>query len=507
MRIRRSLPGNKIGYRVILGNLFWEIERAKIFTWITVIHTLLTARTDENKRITGVVRLADMLGLEYYQKLQTLLERYRYIAERFDNLSSVPETIAETTADNRLRQLILQMWLEDITLSGQEILRRLNRRSDVANISIEKVRRLMRDVDFWPVRMALAKQYRKGQYRKSTEWVIDKYRQTINYLLTQLAQGKSWSKAEIDEYLGALPESIRPAQQGPHGTLGQPVSKSWLKCFLFGLPKVVDNQPCCPKCGSFNTTRRSSTPVIQTVSDLDTGRPQQVATFRFRCNNPLCSCVTFTAPIEDTHILEQARFAKACLMLRQVMVLHAPYRALANLLGTTKSVVFNELTYISHMAEHWDEILGPVRFSGTICIDEKHVKIAAFKKFKKRPFGYLSLAVDPATGDLLHVEVFAASNKESAEAFLMQLKAKGIYPTTIMTDLTENYDQPVRRVYGRSVTMARCFFHFKQNIFKHMHDQFGKKDVPQIAEDLKEAIFDVLRRSRCQIKKDHQKTL
>ena len=179
-------------------------------------------------------------------------------------------------------------------------------------------------------------------------------------------------------------------------------------------------------------------------------------------------------------------------MLRQIITLRSPYRALADLLGTSKSVVFSELSSIAQMADHWDEILGPVRFSGTVCIDEKFVKIAAFKKSKKRPFGYLFFAVDPATGDLLHVEIFASRDKQSAEAFLMQLKAKGIYPTTIMTDLAETYDQPVRSVYGRSVTMARCFFHFKKNIFDHMNDQFGKKNIPEIATQLKEEIFDVV---------------
>ena len=179
-------------------------------------------------------------------------------------------------------------------------------------------------------------------------------------------------------------------------------------------------------------------------------------------------------------------------MLRLVMNLRAPLRGAADILGTSKSVIYNELTYISQMVEHWDEIIGPIRFSGTICIDEKFVKIAAFKKTKKQPFGYLILAVDPVTQDLLHIEIFASRNKESAEAFLMQLKAKGIYPKTIMTDLAETYDKPVRKVYGRSVTMARCFFHFKKNIFDHMAQKFGKKNIPKIAEELKEAIFDVV---------------
>ena len=478
-------------YRVVYGNLFWEVNRANRFGWAALMHTLLTARTHDNKRITSTRQLAAMMGLDYHQKLQIAIQRYRCIAKHFHNLGEFLP-IEKIGVNDRLRRVILQMWIEDITLTGQQILRRINARADLPDISIEKVRSLMREVDFWEVRKALGRQYRKGKYRKSTEWVMDRYRRIIDDLISKLAQGKTWTPAEIDKYIGSLPAMIRPDSAQKQGGNGTPITNAWLKCFLFGLPRVIDNKPCCPKCGSFNTSPKSSLPKIHMIKDPETGQEQRVVTFRFRCKNHACPTQTFSAPLDDTHILEQARFAKACLMLRQVMLLRSPYRALADLLGTTKSIVFTELTYISQMADHWDEILGPVRFSGTVCIDEKFVKIADFKKTKKRPFAYLYLAVDPATNDLLHIEVFASRDKESAEAFLMQLKVKGIYPQTIMTDLTENYDQPARRVYGRSVTMARCFFHFKQNIFKHMHDQFGKKDVPQIAEDLKEAIFDVV---------------
>jgi hypothetical protein len=40
--------------------------------------------------------------------------------------------------------------------------------------------------------------------------------------------------------------------------------------------------------------------------------------------------------------------------------------------------------------------------------------------------------------------------------------------------------------------MARCFFHFKKNIFDHMNQEFGKNNIPEIAEELKEKIFDVV---------------
>jgi len=189
-------------------------------------------------------------------------------------------------------------------------------------------------------------------------------------------------------------------------------------------------------------------------------------------------------------------------MLRMLLVLNGSYRAIANLLGTSKSFVYDELTLLSHVANYWEEILGPTRFNGTLCIDEKYVKIGDFKKTKKKPFGYLILAVDPLTGDLLHVEIFEARNHLAARTFLLQLKAKGIYPQTIMTDLADTYDKPVREVYGRSVTLARCFFHFKKNIFDHMNRQFGKKNIPKIAEQLKEEIFDIVdAKSRKTIKK------
>ena len=502
---RLKIERTNQAYRVVLGDLYWDIEDENYFDLTALLHTLLTVRTHEDKPITGIRALGRMLDIGCYQNLQNLLKKYRYMAEEYRPLTVVYDKIEREKNDKKLRKIILDMWTEDITLSAQDIERRLEKREDVPSIGRDKIRSLMKEVDFWALRMKLAKEYSKGKYRKSTKWVLKKYQETIEHLLSQLAQGKKWSAAEIDEYIDNMPSSIRPVQNTERPEFTEPISKAWLKCFLFGLSKIRGNKVCCPKCGSFNTGRKSKAPEMQTVIDHNTGQTRQVSTFRFYCNNPHCPADSFTAPADGSHIIEESRFAKACLMLRLVMLMRSPYRGVANLMGTCKSVVFTELTYISEMANHWQEIFGPVCFSGTVCIDEKYVKIAAFKRTKKRPFGYLFFAVDPATGDLLHIEIFASRNKQSAEVFLMQLKAKGIYPKTIMTDLAETYDQPVRNVYGRSVTMARCFFHFKKNIFDHMNEQFGKKNVPEIAEQLKDAIFDVVdAKARKTIKKRYQ---
>lgn len=266
---------------------------------------------------------------------------------------------------------------------------------------------------------------------------------------------------------------------------------------------------CCPQCGGFKTKRRSWIPENKMILDARTGEQRQIQTYRFRCCNEDCSKQTFTASPDNEHILEEERYAQACLMLRLYMGMKGSCRSIAEMIGSSKSVVYDELTSFSYMTLHWQEILGPIRFSGTLCIDEKFVKIKELKKTNpKHPFAYLFFAVDPMTYDIIHIELFATRDQHSATLFLQQIKAKGVYPTTIMTDLATCYDSAVREVYGRSVTMARCHFHFKKNIFDHMYKQFGKKDIPEIAQELKERIFHIVdAKSRKTIKERNQALL
>jgi len=202
-------------------------------------------------------------------------------------------------------------WLSDITMSVAQIEKRLNEISGLPPINKNKIRRLMRNVDFWSFRKKLAKEYSKGEYRKSTVWVMEKYQEIINHLLSQLAQGNCWSKAQINKYVNYMPLAVRPVAS-KELSYGEPIGKAWLKCFLFGLPKMRDGKICCPRCGLFDTARKSNQPEIQIVTDHN-GQSSQVKTLRFYCNNPHCSAKTFSAPIDGSHILDQQRFAKAWL--------------------------------------------------------------------------------------------------------------------------------------------------------------------------------------------------
>ena len=474
-------------YRICLGNLHWDIACDNRFDLSSLFYFLISARNQDGRAIVGIKAIGRMLQIKHYQTVQKWIKAIRYIANRYRVLKVTNKRLCNQQHDAELRKIILDIWREDITINGNEIRKRLQAQGE--DVSPKKLRDLMRNVDFWSLRLRLAKEYQKGKYRKSTQWVISKQHELIESLILKLKQGQTYSPAQIIQFVEQCPKTIFP-QKEQNREIQKDVH--WLKCFLFNLPKQMKGKICCPTCGNFNTARKSLVPLEQMITDPRTGVSKSVNTYRFYCKNPDCARTSFTATPDGAHILHEERYAQICLMLRLVFSLRGSYRAVANLLGTSKSVVFDQLTLLSQMPNYWEQILGPPRFSGTLCIDEKYVKIAAFKKTKKHPFGYLIFAVDPLTHDLLHIEIFETRDHQAARTFLLQLKAKGIYPKTIMTDLANTYDKPVRDVFGRSVTMARCFFHFKKNIFDHMDKQFGKKNSPKIAKQLKKEIFDIV---------------
>jgi transposase-like protein/transposase len=500
---------NKVDrYRIYLGNLYWDIAKDNQFALAGLLQVLTQARDYNEQKITGTKRLGKMLLCQSWQDVQRLLAKYRIVGRRFCELKHVGETIRNEPLEKKCRKLIMEMWLDDISLTRKEIAKKL--REFGIEITAQKIRELIRQVDFWPIMKRWREEYQTGKYRKAYQWLLTRYARLNDELLNRLSQGKALVQAEVDSYIGCFcrkdsEKSIKLHKDPMSGEKNY----AWLKCFLFHLPKTLDGHVCCPSCGSFATKRKTLVPKIHLALDPQSGKMRQVSTFRFRCCNPDCSTQTFSASPDNEHLLQEETYARGCLMLRLVMGLCGSYRAVADLLGTSKSVIYDELTRFAYMTLHWQEILGPVRFSGTLCLDEKYVRIAELKKSNpKYPFAYLFFAVDPATYDLLHIEIFASRDSENAALFLRQLKAKGIYPTTIMTDLTSCYDSAVREVYGRSVTLARCHFHFKKNIFDHLHKQFGKKNIPEIAQEVKDKIFHVVdAKARKTIRKRNQALL
>lgn len=188
---------------------------------------------------------------------------------------------------------------------------------------------------------------------------------------------------------------------------------------------------------------------------------------------------------ESTRIAEQSlpqdpsindSMGRLMLNLRMYVSLHGSFRRVAGLLGISPSTCYQWVVMFAQVAQHLAAFIGVVRFSGTLCIDDKWIKIAEITRTQtgKRKFGYAFFAIDPLTGDLLHVEVFDKSGADSFKAFLLSLRAQGIHPKRIITDLASGYSEVIAEVFDKKVLHHHCLFHFKQAIFEHLDRVFGR---------------------------------
>jgi transposase-like protein len=95
---------------------------------------------------------------------------------------------------------------------------------------------------------------------------------------------------------------------------------------------------------------------------------------------------------------------------------------------------------------------------------------------------YVYVAVDAHTLDLLHIAIFPHLGKDSAQTFLLELRAKGYHPRVIITDMNQDYTEPLRAVFPHAVH-HECVFHALQYWHRCFKDAFGR-DYEQTHPDL-----------------------
>ena len=147
-------------------------------------------------------------------------------------------------------------------------------------------------------------------------------------------------------------------------------------------------------------------------------------------------------------------------------------------------------------------LLGVVRCSGVVGIDEKWVQVP-----KKAPRGsgrtqtpqprrwmYVYLAVDVYTYDLLYIALYKQNSAHSTRAFLLALKAKGYTPKVIVTDLRSEYRTAIAELFDQA-RHHECIFHALQWAHRQLKDVYGtdyaktRPDVVRLRKQI-DAIFD-----------------
>ncbi len=237
---------------------------------------------------------------------------------------------------------------------------------------------------------------------------------------------------------------------------------------------VEDGQVHCPACGSTAVKRKGHKPRLKKYYDANQ-QVQQVAVYRYFCCNPQCQTRSFTdlptgllpySPYRtETHLLALQMYAWG----------YSTYRRTGTALGVASLTAWRWVSAWGDALLPVAALFGVLKSSGVVGVDEKYVLVPKNDKPQgdMRRWMYVYLAVDAWTYDLLHIALYPDNNDDSAQAFLLALRAKGYHPQVIVTDLRQDYGPVIAQVFPQAVH-HECIFHALQNAQKHIKATYGK---------------------------------
>jgi hypothetical protein len=401
--------------------------------------------------------------------------------------------------DPELSRKILNLWVPAFWLSAWDVRERLIARRVIPNraaLPLESLHKLAHHTGFAQVRQILLERFlvQDGQLIAREHWWLNELLALNERLLAKLEQGESITPQEIVDV-----EPLRLKTPRKHVDAASPPLAAALQGVLFQPQDHIPGQPvCCTYCGSDCTAPKSKKPRLKTVIDPISGQKRQIEVLRHYCHNPDCPYKTFThfppgVLPHSPHPL-QARL----IALEVYEVLLSTYRRSARMCAVSTATFYRWVAAFSPAALALAAYLGVVRTSGVVGLDDKWVKVCSPAKVPphgKRPravWRYAYFAVDVYSYDILALKLYPQHNDKAVHLLLLELKAKGVYPRVVVTDLDPAYGRMLPKVFPRTVH-HECIFHALQNAFSQLTEVYGRnyaEKIPQVA-TLHEAIVNL----------------
>jgi transposase-like protein len=295
----------------------------------------------------------------------------------------------------------------------------------------------------------------------------------VEQLQAQVQSGQAAPRAETVEVV-ALRQLAGVSEPEPC------LEKQWpwlfqVEHWLFGEWQLVDDRVVrCPHCGSEHVAVKSKKPRLKAYLD-EHGQRQTLPVYRYYCKNPDCPFKTFTNLPPGLIAYSVWTLDTRLKALELYTGLRTNYRGAANALGVAPSTLYHWLDQFGAEPLQVAALFGLVRSSGVVGIDEKYVKVPKNNKpaSKQRKWMYVYVAVDVHTLDLLHINIFPNLGKDSARTFLLELRAKGYHPRVIVTDMNQDYTEPLQAVFPNAIH-HECVFHALQYWHGCFKDALGR---------------------------------
>ena len=281
---------------------------------------------------------------------------------------------------------------------------------------------------------------------------------------------------------------------------------------LFGQWEEIDDAAVrCPHCGSSLVARKENKPRTKRYRDPQTGEWRQVEGYRHYCLNPSCPFGTFTDYPEDVQLYAEWTVDTIVWSVMVYMHLRTTYRRAADVVGVSHVTLWRWAMVVGEQTLPVAALFGLVRCSGVVGVDEKWVLVPKNDKpaGKRQRWMYVYLAVDVYTYDLLHIDIYPYNGKDEARAFLQGLKAKGYQPKVIVTDMNQDYAEPIHTIFPHAIH-HECVFHalqWAQRLIKDVYGHGYAHTRPE-AVILKNQIYRIFQaRSRKTVKKRYQQVM
>jgi transposase-like protein len=325
------------------------------------------------------------------------------------------------------------------------------------------------------------------------EWLVG---QLLGQIQTLMAKVEAFGGLTPEVHATLADLQTLSAQAGAVDPSPLP-AKPWLlameRTLLGSWEQVTDEVIRCTYCGSCDVSRKSKKTRQKKFYDSD-GQVKEAEVCRYYCHNPQCTKKSFT--YFPTGLVPFSPYPAQMHLLTLQMYAwgYSTYRRSSTAIGIGSMTAWRWVSAWGHDLLPMAALLGVVRSSGVVGVDEKYVLVPKNDKpeGKMRRWMYVYLAVDAWTYDLLHIEIYPHNNDDSAKAFLLALRAKGYHPQTIVTDLRQDYGPVITLVFPHA-QHHECIFHACQNAQKHIKDVYGPRyaiDHPQAAL-LKQKIYNI----------------
>lgn len=254
---------------------------------------------------------------------------------------------------------------------------------------------------------------------------------------------------------------------------------------------VTDGQVRCPACGSAQVGRKSAQPRRKKYYNAQ-HEVCEVAVYRYYCRNAQCAQGSFTNLPPGLLPYSRYRLETHLLAVQMYAWGYSTYRRTGTALGVASLTAWRWVSAWGYDLLPVAALFGVVKSSGVVGVDEKYVLVPKNDKpaGEMRRWMYVYLAVDVWTYDLLHIALYPNNDQESAEAFLLALRAKGYHPQVIVTDLRQDYGPVIAQVFPQA-GHHECIFHALQRAQKHVKAAYGPNYAEQHpeAERLKQQIY------------------